>query len=35
MAKETPIYDLLGILIGHLYFYLKEIYPKLPLSKKC
>ncbi|EGR32571.1 hypothetical protein IMG5_077370 [Ichthyophthirius multifiliis] len=31
--QDTIITDLIGILVGHIYYYLTEIYPKLPLSK--
>jgi len=30
---ETILSDLLGIIIGHVYFFLVDIYPNLPLSK--
>jgi hypothetical protein len=33
MVGDEILPDLLGIIVGHIYYFLTDIYPKLPLSK--
>ena len=35
LLGEGILSDLLGIIIGHIYYFFVDIYPKLPLSKDC
>lgn len=32
MIGESLLNDILGIIVGHVYYFLTDVYPKLPLS---
>jgi len=29
LLNQSPIYDLLGIVVGHIYYYLADVYPQI------
>jgi Derlin-2/3 len=31
---QNPVFDLLGIVVGHIYYYLEDIYPQLTGGRK-
>ncbi len=33
MVGDSILADIAGIIVGHLYYFLVDVYPKLPLSK--